>query len=52
VVEFSKGVIGLNAIPLSSVDNEIVLTPNAESTVPIKLGEPVFCDDRRVVVNE
>jgi hypothetical protein len=42
VVELTKGVLELNAIPTSLVEREIVLTPLAESDVPIRGGFPVF----------
>jgi hypothetical protein len=43
---------GVNEIPISLVEREIVLTPEADKEVLVGVGEPSFSAERRVVKNE
>jgi hypothetical protein len=42
---------GVKEIPTSLVEREMVLTPEADSAVVTRLGDPVFAAERRVVEN-
>jgi hypothetical protein len=48
---FVNTVLGVKEMPMSLVEREMVLTPDADRAVVTRFGDPVFAAERRVVEN-